>query len=190
MDYFSDIGPERNKHSSRIREVLVNFSVKFAAGILLLLVLSSTLAAQDLPVNCSRFRLLLPDGRNVTGKDGVLLNGMFTGTTQDGIAVNLKVEEIRSIDRRVGTKARQGALIGACLGALIAIIAVVQINGDPDKGDDRGKFPALAAGFIGGGVLLGATIGSTSPRWEHVMYRKPMGSIDGRSVHLTLGVRF
>ncbi len=168
----------------------MKFSGKMAAAIVLLLALASTLPAQDSPVECKQFRMLLTDGSHVNGKDGVLANGAFSGTSKDGSSVNLKIEEIRSMDRSVGSKAGEGALLGAGLGALSVLLAIMQVNSDPDREVDGSKVPAVLVGFTAAGALIGAAVGSSSQRWEKVPLPAPMGIIDNRGLHLSFSIHF
>ena len=168
----------------------MKFSVTTAAAIFLLLILASTLPAQDSTVYCPHFRMLLTDGRHVTGKDGILDNGTFTGTSKDGSSVSLKVEEIRSMDRSVGTKAGTYALMGAGMGLVTVLFAVVECIDNPNCHLDGSKVPPVALGFITAGAIIGAAVGSTSQRWEHVPLSRPMGLVDNRGVRLTLSIHF
>ncbi len=106
------------------------------------------------------------------------------------------IKDINFIRVQTGSKAGQGALLGATVMGLHVLYAVMEINSNPNmvfRQDALGR----SLLFIGGGALIGTLIGSMIPSWatyypNSLVFRKHIVKPDffltqqGIGVHLKL----
>jgi len=129
-----------------------------------------------------RFRLLLHTGERMEGYEGLLTETALQGRTESGTAISIPLQDIRSLDAARGSKARRNAFIGAGMGLLTSLYAVLSAASSPDESEtlDTGKILPVTLGATVGGGLLGMVIGSGSPNWERV----PIPNVQGRGLLL------
>jgi hypothetical protein len=70
------------------------------------------------------------------------------------------------------SRAGSYAAIGAGAGLMTALLAILQVESDPNQEIDSSKVGPVTAGLVGVGTLIGLAIGSKSPVWE----RQPTGA--------------
>lgn len=156
------------------------------ASILVLIGLAPTTWAQDSTLTCAKYRLLLKKGGHEVGTGGVIRGGEFSGQASDGSQSNYKVSEILRLDRLKGSKGGDGALIGAGLGAVTAISAIIQVETDPNMELREDRVLPVTLILVGGGALIGFLVGSSSDKWERV----PLNKLVGVKTTGELGVQF
>ncbi|UCD18079.1 MAG: hypothetical protein JSV44_03990 [Candidatus Zixiibacteriota bacterium] len=125
-------------------------------------------SAQDDSVTCSQFRVILNSGERIEGRNGILTSISLTGVSNKGRSIDIPRSEIWVIYRCSGSKAGKGALMGAGMGLITGIIAIIQLQADPEQEIDESK---IAPGFLvltGGAALIGMAIGSAFPTWERI----------------------
>jgi hypothetical protein len=169
--------------------VFVKFLSTFVMA-LFVFALAINASAQNSGITCEKFRLRLATGAHVSGTKGVLTNDGFTGVRSDGTPITLKLDEIRSLDRQVGTQAGKGALIGGGIGLLSVFSALLNISSDENSSVDDSKILPVAVGFTAGGALIGMAVGSASSRWQHVSLAMPISLTGHRGLQLTFGFNF
>lgn len=85
----------------------------------------------------------------------------FNGSTE--VMETRSLGEINYIRVQTGTKAGKYAVYGGLLMGLTSLLAIMNVQSDPTMELAPGVGFKLA-GFIGGGVVLGALIGNASPQ--------------------------
>ncbi|MDN5201350.1 hypothetical protein QQ008_08255 [Fulvivirgaceae bacterium BMA10] len=85
-----------------------------------------------------------------------------------------------------GNYAGRGALYGGGLMTLSAIYALIKINSDPYV-EPKENAGAILLGFIVGGTLVGALIGSASPKWATI-YPKKNNSASSNKINYKAGI--
>lgn len=155
------------------------------------LVLAVGAVSQDHTIACKEFRMLLKTGKRVTGTEATITSTEFAGKAFDGTEIRYPLGDVRSVDREIGTQAGKGALIGAGIGALSIVYAIIQISADENTVVDNSKVFPVTAVCVGGGALIGLAIGSGSSRWDRVQLPQITGSVlpDGR-LRFGLALRF
>ncbi len=162
-----------------------------ALAIVTVSLIGHVLPAQANELSLSRFRVLLNDGQRLEGKNGTLTADELVGASSDGGQLQIPRNAIRALDRFKGTKAKTGAIIGASMGFLSALLAYIQVEADPNMEADNAFFTPLFLGFTLGGGLIGLAVGSASKTWERVDVDIAVGfgpEQDNASVTLTFNL--
>lgn len=128
------------------------------------LVTSNELVAQNKEQIFSLFRILKTNGERIEGKKGVLTPIGLEGISKAGTQLSIPRNEIRVLDRYAGSQAGKGAAIGVGLGATVALSVMLRASSDDTHVDEGG----LVAGFTLGGGLIGLAVGAAYPKWEQV----------------------
>lgn len=172
-------------------------ALRFALAALLPLLAAGVAAAQGVPVARTFDQLQVLVARNDTltvindaGREtrGKLLEltGSMLVLRVDGLPLELRREDIRTIRQRRTDSLANGALIGLVAGGLAGAAFGAAVAEDEDA-DATAGIVLLAAGFYGG---LGAGIGvgiDALIRRQHVIYERPVTGVTGLRVSPLLG---
>jgi hypothetical protein len=141
-----------------------------AWGIVVSIGFPATATAGD-PESLSRFRLLTDTGQHIEGKDARLTADSLVARRSDGVSITLSRDRIRALDVSKGTNAGRAAAIGAGIGLLTGLLAIIQVSTDDTRVLKKGAAAGLTVGLTAGGGLIGFAVGSSSPRWQSVPLR-------------------
>ena len=89
----------------------------------------------------------------------------------------VSVDEIRFVKLKVGSQAGKFSLIGAGTMVVSSLIAFADISADPFS-EPKDNAGIVVLGFIGGGALVGALIGSAVPKWKTFHIQKKEANLD------------
>ncbi len=139
---------------------------------LLTLVMSAQPVSAEEPIQLKKFRVLLTTGERLEGHHGVLDENELRGVSSNDTALVISRTDIRALDRHLGSRASQGALMGGGMGLLSAVLGVMQAEADaasdPYIEVDDSRIMPVMVGFTAGGALIGLAVGSASQRWEKI----------------------
>lgn len=134
----------------------------------LVLLLYQDISAQDSTRVMQRFRVLLKTGERIEGKNGVLSPASLEGTTKAGTTLNIQRSSIRALDVYAGSNMAKWGAVGAGLGLVTGLLAIIQVSADSDATLNEGAAVGVTAGLTIGGGLIGLLAGSRDSRWESV----------------------
>ena len=131
----------------------------------LLLPLSSS---AELPIEFKQCRAVKASGERVQGGAGRFNGDVLSYRTARGETVEIARDDLRLLDVGKGSKVGSYALAGAGFGALLSILAIIQVETDPQAQLDEDLVLPVTAGLIGVGTLIGAIVGSAHTEWTNV----------------------
>ncbi len=122
-----------------------------------------------------KYRVLLRTGQRIEIEKGQLTDTTLIDLSKQGTAREIPITDIRALDRRVGSQAVKGALIGTGLGLLTSVLAIVQVQSDPNRKlkDNAG---AICAGITVGCGVVGLLVGLAYDDWETVKLKVPINA--------------
>lgn len=158
------------------------------------LVFAQGLKAADYDAPLGRFRVVLTNGKIVHGYDGSLTPEGLVGDFSADAREIIPRDDIRMLHRYAGTKSRTGAQVGCLVGltvGLVASLSTIKSIGSTSEPVDNTRVVAFVMVPVVAGGLIGAAIGSASPRWEDI----PLATTidlrpDGGQVRLAFNLAF
>ncbi|UCG61036.1 MAG: hypothetical protein JSV52_12005 [Candidatus Zixiibacteriota bacterium] len=136
-------------------------------------------AADDVKVEANRFRVVLNDGQIQEIHDGELTALGLSGASDQDSTVFIGREDILALYCRVGDTgkkgARTGALIGAAVGGMFYLGALVGAHNDPYDRVNHSTHMAVLSSAIAVSAGIGALIDMRSRKWERVPLEPEVG---------------
>jgi hypothetical protein len=143
--------------------------------VLLLFLVSFNVFAQKEGVVHPRFRALLQSGERIEGKNGYFTSADFIGVLDTGEELRISKNDIKVLDVSSGSKAGQYALMGAGVGLLTSLTAIIsaasEVSEDPDLELNTGAIVSVTLGVTGISALVGGIIGANQTKWTRVPIR-------------------
>ena len=155
---------------------------------LLLLGLTSVGSASELE-EFSRFRAVDVEGRRIDGVDASWDGSILRGETRDGDPVAIEREDLRLLDVRTGSHAGRFAAIGAGVGALLVLAAVIEVGSDPDAELRTGRAIGVGVGATAIGAGIGALTGRQQSKWRNVDLVPAVDSEPGPTPSVAIALR-
>jgi len=129
---------------------------------------TSTVFANDNQTGTGRFKVRTFDGAWTDIHHGQLLEDEIRGVDGNGSPVTVQRDNISTIRIRLGSHAGRGLAIGGLAGfALFASVALAAKNDHSTHVNGAVILPMLF-GTVGGGALIGLTIGALHSKWEYI----------------------
>ncbi len=146
--------------------------------------------AQDDTQSYSKFRALLQTGERIEIENGILTDSVLTNFVSENEPIEIPISDIRALDRRAGNKALLYGGIGLGIGLLSSLLAVAQIEVDPNTKlkEDAGL---IIAGITAGAGLIGVIAGLMTDDWEKVPLNASLNAYFNKGDYqLTLKISF
>jgi hypothetical protein len=130
------------------------------------LTLIQTISPQNSNQSFNKYRALLNSGERVEIEKGLLTDTALVNYSNNK-PKEILLSDIRALDRRAGSHAIKGLLIGGGIGLLSSLYAVLEIQADPNRKlkDNAGE---IFAGITVGCAAVGLLVGSLYDDWESV----------------------
>ncbi len=112
----------------------------------------------------SKFRVLTITGQRYEGNTGSITDSLLSGKLDNGLPLNIRNEDIRSLDISCGRQTLKGVAIGGGIGLLAFVLVALQIEMEPmaEWNVDPGKVALI---LTASGAAIGALIGTASTKW-------------------------
>ena len=135
--------------------------------LLIFLVCTQIITAQDETQTFNKYRVLLKTGKRIEVEKGLLKNTTLINYDDQKNPQEIPMDDIRALDKKTGTKALLGAGIGVGIGLLSSIAAVAEVEADPNR-ELKANAGAIIAGITAGCGVIGLIVGSMYDSWEKV----------------------
>ena len=140
--------------------------------ILCILIVTPIFAQENTIMKGEKFRMRLKNGSHVAVKNGYISDNTLFSINANGQETPYSFTDIISMERRSGNRAATGALAGAGMGFLTALLAYgsaeSEASSDPYKEINDDAIVPIFAICTGLGTAVGLIWGSTIDKWEKV----------------------
>lgn len=149
--------------------------------------------AQENGVEYPRFKIQLESGEYIEGKDGYFASSVFKGVSKDGEKISVGKSAISSIKVPSGSKAAEGALIGAGIGLVLTGLTASSLTAGPNPDNYYSYEPVIPiiAGATCIFALLGSLHGATQTKWKEVPISTTFNfGVQEKGVSLSVSIPF